>query len=115
MAATFTNAGSQWLRPDRAHSACTSLSATPTPARFLSGYAQSWRFGLMTASALRQLRVGLVMVGDDQIEAERPGVSGRLDAADAAVDRDDQTHVLGGAGDRATPAAVHTRRAGAPG
>ena len=33
------------------HSAWTSLRATPTPARFLSGYAQSCRFGLMTASA----------------------------------------------------------------
>ena len=51
MAAIFTNPGSQASRPAFAHSACTSFSATPTPARFLSGYRQSGRFGLMTASA----------------------------------------------------------------
>ena len=37
MAAILTNAGSQLPRPARAVSACTSFSATPTPARFLSG------------------------------------------------------------------------------
>ena len=37
MAAIFTNAGSRLVRPVRWQSACTSFSATPTPARFLSG------------------------------------------------------------------------------
>ena len=35
--AIFTNAGNHADFPARWHSACTSLSATPTPARFLSG------------------------------------------------------------------------------
>ena len=51
IAAILTNPGSQLSRPARRHSACTSFSATPTPARYLSGYVQSRRFGLMTASA----------------------------------------------------------------
>ena len=51
MAAILTKPGSQASRPVARHSACTSLSATPTPARYLSGYVQSWRLGLMTASA----------------------------------------------------------------
>ena len=36
------------------------------------------------------------MICDDQIESERPGACGRLDAPDAAVHRDDQAHALGG-------------------
>ena len=51
MAAIFTNAGSQRSRPRRPQIACTSFRATPTPARCLSGYWQSGRFGLMTAKA----------------------------------------------------------------
>ena len=51
IAAILTNAGSHLLRPARPQSACTSLRATPTPARFLSGYVQSWRFGFSTATA----------------------------------------------------------------
>jgi hypothetical protein len=38
----------------------------------------------------RQRRVGLVMVGDDQVDAELARPHCRLDAADPAVDRDDQ-------------------------
>ncbi len=87
--------GSQLARPVRAHSACTSFSATPTPARFLSGYAQSWRFGLITASASGSSRVRLVVVGDDQIEAERARVPRRVGRADAAVHRDDQDDAVG--------------------
>ena len=34
-----------------ASSACASLNATPAPHRFLSGYGQSGRLGLSTASA----------------------------------------------------------------
>jgi hypothetical protein len=51
IAATFTNAGSHRSLPARVHRACTSLSATPTPARCLSGYVQSRRLGLITARA----------------------------------------------------------------
>src|SRR6185503_736016 len=39
---------------------------------------------------LRQFRVWLVMVGDDQVETEVPRSCGRLDTANAAVHRDDQ-------------------------
>ena len=35
------------------------------------------------------------MIRDDQIEPERAGCAARLDASDAAVDRDDQMHPLG--------------------
>ena len=45
-------------RPVRAHSACTSLRVTPTPARFLSGYVQSWRLGFTTANARGNSRSG---------------------------------------------------------
>ena len=51
IAAIFTKAGIHFCRPARSHSACTTLRATPTPARYLSGYEQSGRFGLMTAKA----------------------------------------------------------------
>ena len=81
--------------PARAQSACTSFSATPTPARFLSGYVQSCRFGLTTAHASRQLVVRLVMVGDDQVDAELARAPRRFGAANAAVDRDDQLHAFG--------------------
>ena len=37
IAAILTNAGSHAALPARRQSACTSFSATPTPARFLSG------------------------------------------------------------------------------
>ena len=37
IAAILTKAGSHFALPARWHSACTSFSATPTPARFLSG------------------------------------------------------------------------------
>ena len=44
---------------------------------------------------LRQLRVGLVMVGDDQVEAELSGAYGRLDSPDPAIDGDDQAYAEG--------------------
>ena len=43
----------------------------------------------------RQRRPGLVVVGDDQIEAELAGPGGRLVAADPAVHRDHQAGALG--------------------
>ena len=43
----------------------------------------------------RQLGVGLVVVGDDQIDAELARAPRRLGAADAAVDRDDQRDAVG--------------------
>ena len=43
----------------------------------------------------RQLGVRLVMVGDDQIDAELARAPRRVGAADAAVDRDDQRDAVG--------------------
>ena len=43
----------------------------------------------------RQLGVGLVVVGDDQVDAELARAPRRLGAADAAVDRHDQRHAVG--------------------
>ena len=43
----------------------------------------------------RQLGVRLVVVGDDQIDAELARAARRLGAADAAVDRDDQRDAVG--------------------
>ena len=69
MAASSRKPGSQASRDARRHNACTSFSATPTPARYLSGYEQSKRFGLMTANCRRQRIVRFVMVGDDEVDA----------------------------------------------
>ena len=44
--------------PRASQSACTSFSATPTPARFLSGYVQSWRFGIDDGERRRQRASG---------------------------------------------------------
>ncbi len=43
----------------------------------------------------RQFRVGLVMVGDDQIDAEFAGATCGVGAANTAVDRDDQRDAVG--------------------
>ena len=95
IAAILTNAGSHLLRPARPQSACTSFSATPTPARYLSGYEQSWRFGIQHGHRHRQLVVRLVVVGDDQVDAELARPPRRFDAADAAVDGNDQRDAVG--------------------
>ena len=95
MAAILTNAGSHFSWPVRAQSACTSLSATPTPARFLSGYAQSRLLRVDDGQRRRQLVLGLVVVGDDQVDAELARAPRGVHAADAAVHRDDQAHAVG--------------------
>ena len=51
IAASLRKAGSHFSRPNRWQSAWTTLNATPTPARCLSGYEQSTRLGLITAKA----------------------------------------------------------------
>ena len=56
---------------------------------------QSCRFGLITASAGGSVAVRLVVIGDDQVDAELARAARRLGAADAAVDRDDQRHAVG--------------------
>ena len=43
----------------------------------------------------RQLGVGLVVVGDDQIDAELARAARRVGAADAAVHRDDERDAVG--------------------
>ena len=43
----------------------------------------------------RQLAVGLVVIGDDQIDAEFAGAKRRIGAADAAVHRHDQRDAIG--------------------
>ena len=95
IAATLMKPGSQRSRPARRHSACTSFRRDADAGEVLvRDSVQSWRFGLITAQRRRQLGVGLVMVGDDQIDAELAGATRRLGAADAAVDRDDQRHAV---------------------
>ena len=49
----------------------------------------------MTAMRHRQLVVGLVVIGDDQVDAELARAAGRFGAADAAVDRNDQPDAVG--------------------
>ena len=111
----FHERGHPVISADRAHSACTSLSATPTPARFFSGYEQSWRLGLMTASASGSSRVRLVMVGDDEIQPQRSRVGGCLYTADAAVHRDDEANIFRGKSIERCAAAARSRHAGVPG
>ena len=95
MAAILTNAGSRLERSVRPHSACTSFNATPTPARFLSGYAAVVPLRVDHRERARQLDVRLVMVGDDEIDAELARPPRRVHAADAAVHRDDEPGALG--------------------
>ncbi len=94
MAAILTKPGSHCDRSVLAHSAWTSFSATPTPARFLSGIGAIVAARVDDRQGARQLGVRLVMVGDDQIDAEVAGPPGRFRAANAAVDRHDQLHAL---------------------
>ena len=49
----------------------------------------------MTAKGVGQRALGLVVVGDDQVDAELAGAPCRLAGANAAVDRDDQPHAIG--------------------
>ena len=94
-AAILTKPGSHLPLPARVQSACTSFSATPTPARCLSGYVQSWRLGLMTATRVGQRALGLVVIGDDEIDAELARPPRGVGAANAAVDRHDDVDLLG--------------------
>ena len=95
IAAILTNAGSHLLRPARPQSACTSLRATPTPARYLVRIRAVVALGIQHGDRHRQLVVRLVVVRDDQVDAELARPPRRFDAADAAVDRNDQRHAVG--------------------
>ena len=63
----------------------------------------------------RQLGVRLVVVGDDQIDAELARAPGRVGAADAAVDRDDERDAVGVQPLDAPPAAGRSRPSAARG
>ena len=92
IAATLTNAGSQLvcarLDAQRLHQFQRNADA----GEVLVGIRAVVPLGIDDRERLRQLGVGLVMIGDDQIETERPRPRRRLDAADAAVHRDDECH-----------------------
>ena len=85
----------------------------PTPARFLSGYVQSAALRVDHGERLGQLVVGLVVVRDDEIDAEFPGPPRGLGAADPAVDRDDDAHALARAAARWPACSARSRRASA--
>ena len=100
MAAILTNAGSQrrvpGLRAQRLHQ----LQRDADAGQVLVGIGAVVPLRVDHRQRLRQLGVGLVVVGDDQIDAELARAARRLGAADAAVDRDDQLRRRRRAGDR---------------
>ncbi len=67
--------------------------------------------GIQHGHRHRQLIVRLVVVGDDQVDAELAGAARRLDAADAAVDGNDQRDAVSRAAARWQPAGGRSRRA----
>ena len=73
MAATLTNAGSQLIWPVRMHKRLHELQRDTDAGEVLVGVRAVVALRVDDGERLRQLRVGLVMVGDDQIETERPG------------------------------------------
>ena len=79
-------------------SAWASLNATPAPQRFFSGYGQSGRLGLSTATAGGSCGFGQMMIGDDHVDAELVGARHHFGGADAGVDADDELHALFGRG-----------------
>ena len=71
IAAILTNAGSQASRPAFWHKRLHQLQRDADAGQVLVGIACSRRAsGLTTAQRRRQLGVGLVMVGDDEVDAE---------------------------------------------
>ena len=95
IAAIFTKAGSHASRPERAQSACTTFNATPTPARCLSAYVQSRRFGLITASACGSVPSGSWWSVMMRSMPEIARALRRFDAADPAIHRHHHARAVG--------------------
>ena len=94
-AAILTKPGSHLPFPARVHSACTSFSATPTPARCLSGIGAVVPLGVDHGERVGQRAFGLVVIRDDEIDAQLARAPRGVGAADAAVDRHDHVDLVG--------------------
>ena len=114
IAAIFRNAGSHFSRPPSG----TAPARSSARRRRRPGACRDTAVGALRIDhreRRRQRRLGLVVVGDDQVDARARGRgSRRVRAADAAIDRDDHAARRPRAADRRRPAAGRSRRAGAP-
>ncbi len=95
MAAIFRNDGSHFSRPLFRHRPWTIFRATPTPGEVLVGIRAVRPLRVDHRERARQRRLGLVVVADDQVDAQLAGAIGGGAAADAAVDRDDDPRAGG--------------------
>ena len=93
-AASWNRAGSSRARAAgssrRSTSACATFSATPAPASCLNGYGQSGAVRIDDRDGGRELGRHVVVVGDDDVQADRVGGGDLGRRRDAAVDGDDQ-------------------------
>ena len=95
IAATLMKPGSQLSRSGCAAQRLHQLQRDADAGEVLVGIAAVVPLRVDHRQRRRQLGVRLVMVGDDQIDAELARAPRRVGAADAAVDRDDQRHAVG--------------------
>ena len=95
MAATLMKPGSQLSRPARRHKRLHQLQRDADAGQVLVGIGAVVPLRIDHRQRRRQLRVRLVMIGDDQIDAELARAPRRLGAADAAIHRHDQRDAVG--------------------
>ena len=115
MAAILTNAGSHLRLAGALAQRLHQLQRDADAGEVLVGIRAVVALGIDHRERRRQRAFGLVVIGDDQIDAELARAQRRLGAADAAVDRDDQRARPRRAGARSPPAAGRSRRAAARG
>ena len=90
MAAIFTNPGSQLSRPGRAAERLHELQRDADAGKVFVRVRAVAPLRVDDRQRQRQLGVRLVVVGDDEVEAELARPARRLGAPDAAIHRDDQ-------------------------
>ncbi len=95
IAATFTKAGSQRVLPGARAQRLHQLQRDADARQVLVRVGAVVPLRVDDRERRRQLAVGLVVVGDDQVDAELARAACRLRAANAAVHRDDHRDALG--------------------
>ena len=115
MAAILTNAGSHARPVGALAERLDELQRDADAGEVLVRIGAVVALGVDHGQRRRQRAVGLVMIGDDEVDAEVARALRGLGAADAAVDRDDQPHAFGVQAIDRRPAAGRSRRAAARG
>jgi hypothetical protein len=87
--------GQPALAPGPAAERLDQLQRDANARQVLVGIRAVVAFGVDHGERGRQLGVGLVMIGDDEVDAEIAGAAARFRAANAAVHRDDERDTLG--------------------